>query len=136
MDPLVRYRWPHPTAADGLEIYLQKPGRVVADTPQSFDGLESLLGDTPAVTVSGPGTIRLDFGRENAAWFEIDSPDCPGEVRLSISEYNQPAYTNVGDKTAVPQRIGNTMRCRGSVRVRVDTITKPNATLSGIFFSP
>lgn len=27
-------------------------------------------------------------------------------------------------------------RCTGSVRVRVDTITKPNATLSGIFFSP
>ncbi len=27
-------------------------------------------------------------------------------------------------------------RCSGAVRVRVDTITKPNATLSGIFFSP
>ena len=27
-------------------------------------------------------------------------------------------------------------RCSGAVRVRIDTITKPNATLSGIFFSP
>ena len=27
-------------------------------------------------------------------------------------------------------------RCSGAVRVRVDTITKPNATLSGMFFSP
>ncbi len=27
-------------------------------------------------------------------------------------------------------------RCGGSVRVRIDTITKPNATLSGLFFSP
>ncbi len=27
-------------------------------------------------------------------------------------------------------------RCSGPVRVRVDTITEPNATLSGMFFSP
>ena len=110
VDPLVRYRWRDPKATDGLEIYLQRPERVVADVPQSFAGLESLLSDTPAVTVSGPGTIRVDFGRENAAWFEIDSPDCPGNLRLSISEYNRPEYTNVGDKTGVPQRIGDTWR--------------------------
>ena len=29
---------------------------------------------------------------------------------LSISEYNQPEYTNIGDKTVVPERIGNTWR--------------------------
>ena len=110
VDPLVRYRWPDPKADDDLEIYLQRPERVDTDTPQSFDGLATLLGDSPSVGVSGPGTIRVDFGRENAAWFEIDSPDCPGGMRLSISEYNRPEYTNVGDKTAVPRRLGDTYR--------------------------
>ena len=64
------------------------------------------------MTVSGPGTIRVDFGNENAGWFEIDSPDCPGGLRLSISEYNQPEYTNIGDKTVVPERIGDTWRAK------------------------
>ncbi len=112
LDPLVRYRWPKPQAGNGLEIYLRRPVRVVADRPQSFTGLESLLGAKPAVTVSGPGTIRVDFGSENAGWFEIDSPDCPGDLRLSISEYNQPEYTNIGDKTVVPERIGDTWRAK------------------------
>src|SRR5262249_878679 len=107
-DPLVRYRWPKPQASDGLEIYLPQPERIVAERPSSFAGLESLTGATPAVTVSGPGTIRVDFGSENAGWFEINSPDCPGDLQLSISEYNQPEYTNIGDKTVVPERIGNT----------------------------
>ena len=75
------YRWPKPQAGDGLEIYLRQPERVVADLPKSFAGLESLMSAKPAVTVSGPGTIRVDFGCENAGWFEIDSPDCPGDLR-------------------------------------------------------
>ena len=133
-DPLVRYRWPKPQASDGLEIYLLKPERVVADPPASFAGLESLLTAKPAVTVSGPGTIRVDFGRENAGWFEIDSPDCPGGLRLSISEYNQPEYTNIGDKTVVPERIGDTWRAKFNnelyegVRfafIHVDRVDKP-----------
>ncbi len=133
-DPLVRYRWPKPQASDGLEIYLRRPERVVADRPTSFIGLESLLTAKPAATVSGPGTIRVDFGRENAAWFEIDSPDCPGGLRLSISEYNQPEYTCIGDKTAAPERIGNTWRAKFNpelyegVRfafIHVDRVAKP-----------
>jgi len=133
-DPLVRCRWPKPQASDGLEIYLLRPERVVADRPKSFTGLESLLSTNPAVTVSGPGTIRVDFGRENAGWFEIDSPDCPGDLRLSISEYNQPEYTNIGDKTVEPERIGNTWRAKFNrelyegVRfafIHVDRVAKP-----------
>ena len=118
VDPLVRYRWPDPKADDDLEIYLQRPLRVDTDTPQSFDGLATLLGDEPSVAVSGPGTIRVDFGRENAAWFEIDSPDCPGGVRLSISEYNRPEYTNVGDKTG----------CRGGSATRTAPCSTPSCT--------
>ena len=109
-DPLACYRWPNPQASDDLEIYLLPPKEVVADSPESFMGLESLVTASPAVEVRGPGTIRIDFGQENAGWFEIDSPDCPGDLRLSISEYNQPEYTNIGDKTTVPKRIGDTWR--------------------------
>jgi alpha-L-rhamnosidase len=110
VDPLLCYRWPDPRPEDGLQLYVLLPEKVDTDTPQSFEGLDTLLSDAPAVVVSGPGTIRLDFGRESAAWFEMDSADCPGGVRLSISEYNQPEYTNVGDKTGVPQRLGDTWR--------------------------
>ena len=78
----------------------------------SFANLKSLLTPTPDVTVNGTGTIRVDFGRENAGWFEIDSPDCPGGIQMSISEYNEPEYTNIGDKTITPERIGNTYRAK------------------------
>ena len=68
--------------------------------------MNSLLTPAPNVVVSGTGTLRVDFGRENAGWFEIDSPDCPGGVQLSISEYNEPGI----DKTRAPARHGNTYR--------------------------
>jgi len=107
-DPLVSYRWPNPRANDALEIYLQKPTVVSADKAVSFDNLESLTGSTPNVTVKGLGSIRMDFGRENAAWLEFDSPDLTGNVEMSISEYNQP---NVFlGKTLTPKKYGNTYR--------------------------
>jgi hypothetical protein len=105
-DPLVSYRWPSPKATDGLEIYLQKPSAVSSDTEASFDNLVSLTTDHPNVTVKGTGSIRMDFGRESAAWLEFDSPDCPGEVEMSISEYNEPAP----NKTKAPVKHGNTYR--------------------------
>ena len=74
-DPLVAYRWANPKASDGLEIYLQKPITVTADTNSSFANLQSLTGNNPNVTVNGMGSIQMDFGQENAAWLEFDSPD-------------------------------------------------------------
>ena len=111
-DPLVRYRWPNPKASDGLEIYLRRPESATSDPTSSFANVNSLLTPTPNVTVSGKGTIRVDFGRENAGWFEIDSPDCPGGIQMSISEYNEPEYTNIGDKTITPEKVGNTYRAK------------------------
>ncbi len=105
-DPLVAYRWPSPKATDGLEIYLLKPSAVSSDTAASFDNLGSLTTDHPNVTVNGAGSIRMDFGRESAAWLEFDSPDCPGDVEMSISEYNQPGP----EKTKAPVKHGNTYR--------------------------
>ena len=113
-DPLVSYRWPNPKATDGLEIYLLKPNSVSSDRPGSFENLRSLTGNNPNVRVNGIGSIILDFGIENAAWLEFDSPDCPGGIEMSISEYNQPAIVNRGPenpvKTLVPVKYGNTYR--------------------------
>ncbi len=105
-DPLVAYRWPNPQAADGLEIYLVKPVAVSATPAGAFDNLQSLTGNSPDVGVKGPGLITLDFGLEHAAWVEFDSPDCPGNVEMSISEYNEPG---VG-KTKAPVKHGQTYR--------------------------
>jgi alpha-L-rhamnosidase len=105
-DPLVTYRWPDPKAGDGLEIYMESPKTVFTDKPGSFNNLASLTGGQPDVTVNGTGSIRIDFGRELGAWIEFDSPDCPGGVEMSISEYNEPGV----DKTAEPKRYGSTWR--------------------------
>jgi hypothetical protein len=113
-DPLVAYRWANPQAGDGLEIYLQKPLSVTADTNSSFANLQSLLSTNPNVTVSGLGSIQLDFGRENAGWLEFDSPDLTGAVTMSISEYNVPEITGNGAahsvKTLAPIKYGNSYR--------------------------
>lgn len=113
-DPLVTYRWPDPKAGDGLEIYTRRPVAVKANPPGAFVHVGSLLGSHPNVTIRSPGSIRFDFGRENAAWLEFDSPDLNGDVEMSISEYNEPAVENAGAqhriKTRTPTRYGHTYR--------------------------
>jgi hypothetical protein len=114
-DPLVAYRWPNPQAGDGLQIYTLKPTLVTADTNSSFENLQSLTSTNPNVTVQGLGSIQMDFGQENAAWLEFDSPDLTGSVEMSISEYNQPEITMTGGcahyvKTLAPTQHGYTYR--------------------------
>ena len=105
-DPLVAYRWKNPKATDSLQIYFLKPLAAVADHPDAFDNLASATADATAITVKGAGSIRLDFGVESGAWIEFDSPDCPGDVEIGISEYNEPGLNK--SKTAV--KYGNTYR--------------------------
>ena len=105
-DPLISYQWANPKATDSLEIYFIKPKAVTTDTPGSFEMLESLTSNKPGVTVKGSGSIRIDFGLENAAWVEFDSPDCEGGVEMSVSEYNEPGV----HKTKKPVKYGNTFR--------------------------
>ena len=105
-DPLVSYRWHNVRATDELEIYTLKPKTVSSYEKEAFENLQSLTGETPYVTVCGKGSIQIDFGVESAAWLEFDSPDCPGDVEMSISEYNEPGYF----KTKVPVKYGNTFR--------------------------
>ena len=105
-DPLVSYRWDNINANDGLEIYLMKPKSVSCDNEKAFENLNSMTEDSVHITVMGIGSIKVDFGVECAAWLEFDSPDCPGNVEMSISEFNQPAI----NKTKVPIKYGNTYR--------------------------
>jgi len=105
-DPLVAYQWKDPKATDGLQIYFLKPVAAVADKPEAFDNLASATADQAAITVKAAGSIRLDFGVESGAWIEFDSPDCPGEVEMGISEYNEPAP----NKTRAAVKYGNTYR--------------------------
>jgi hypothetical protein len=113
-DPLVAYRWPAPRASDGLESYTLKPVALHSDMPKAFSHLDSLTGKHPNVTVNGTGSIRMDFGKENAGWLEFDSPDLDGNVEMSISEYNKPARLMLGPanpiKTKAPRKYGNTYR--------------------------
>ena len=91
-DPLVATTWRAATNITGLQIYtVSATDRWVATPASSFSGLNSLKLGKANFTVHGPGSLRLDFGREHAAWFEFTSPDMPtGMVKASISEYNQP----------------------------------------------
>jgi hypothetical protein len=93
-DPLVGTTWSAATNISGLQRYeLTSPQSWLASPPSAFSGLDSLRTDSPSVTVHAPGTLRLDFGREHAAWFEFTSADLgaqAGAVRASISEYNEP----------------------------------------------
>lgn len=108
-DPLVRYRWEHTDADDGLEIYALDPVEAVVSVS---DNAEFMSADS--VKVTGPCDIRLDFGQVNAGWleFECSDPAVAGSIECSISEFNEPAVFNAGSqhphKTAAPQVDGKT----------------------------
>ena len=94
-DPLVTTTWSAATNLTSLQSYTTtKVTTWVATPPSAFTGLESLATGKPAITISGAGELRLDFGFEHAAWIEIESPDLgdmpAGSVKAAISEYNEP----------------------------------------------
>ncbi|WP_433892452.1 alpha-L-rhamnosidase C-terminal domain-containing protein [Streptomyces sp. CA-111067] len=113
-DPLVRYRWTDPVAADPLQVYQLRPVAAWTQTPASFDGLHSAATGRCGITVKGAGSIRFDFGLESPAWLEFDSADLSGTVEMSISEYNEPGVVNPGPahpvKTLAPVRYGDSFR--------------------------
>ncbi len=93
-DPLVSYTWAASENITELQRFeVAIPDAWVASPPSAFQGLETLSTGSPNVTVVGAGTLQLDFGREHAAWIELESPDLQlqaGSVTAGISEYNQP----------------------------------------------
>jgi alpha-L-rhamnosidase len=105
-DPLVAYRWKETQTTDAFQIYFLKPSAAVAEPAEAFDNLAAATTGNPAITVKAAGSIRVDFGVESAAWVEFDSPDCPGDVEMGISEHNEPAL----NKTKAPVKHGTTYR--------------------------
>ena len=108
-DPLATYQWDSSVNASALQIFALLPERATLTPgtgPASFLGLASLLTPSPAVTVQGAGGIQMDFGLNNAAWLEFESPDLTpsdaAQVQLSISEYNEYEITNLGPKVGPP----------------------------------
>jgi alpha-L-rhamnosidase len=108
-DPLATYVWGPSVNASLLQIFALLPSSVTLtpETPvTSFSNVASLLDPSPSVAVAGPGGIQLDFGVNNAAWLEFDSPDLTpadaARVQLSISEYNEYELTNLGPKVGFP----------------------------------
>lgn len=112
-DPLVAYRWTDTNPNDQLQTYFLAPVKITTDQPNSFANLESAKGPGCNVQIQGAGSIQFDFGVENAAWLEFDSPDLTGDVKMSISEYNEPSImSGVANavKTKTPVKYGNTYR--------------------------
>ena len=107
-DPIFNYHWNQTANDDPLQIFELRPKVAVAFPPTIAKNLTSLTTPNPNVEISGSGSIRLDFGVETGSWIEFDSPDCPGNVEMSISEYNEPGV----DKTNRPEKIGNTYRLK------------------------
>lgn len=109
-DPLARYTWADTVNASKLQIFGLLPANVTLTlgTPPgtSFTNLSSLNTPSPYVAVTGFGGLQLDFGVNNAAWIEFDSPDLTPQdaasVTLGVSEYNEIEVTNLGYKVARP----------------------------------
>ncbi len=114
-DPLQRYRWSHLNANDDPQCYVLWPIAVTADHAAAFKVERSgEKSQNWAIAVNDAGSLRFDFGVESAAWLEIDSPDLSGDVELSISEYDAPAFIDVVPghtiKPMTPKRHGKTYR--------------------------
>eukprot|EP01084_Bolivina_argentea_P065849 120033_1 len=98
-DPIINYIWRLNDSSlntSALQIYNVTPKYATTDHEGSFDNLYSmyLTPNDINVIVYGPGNITIDFGFENAGWFEIDSNDCDDNgLTMSISEYNEPGKT-------------------------------------------
>ena len=95
-DDLVNFVWDDAAIAENaLQVWAVAPVRVRAAPATAALGLASLLAPTPfgsgTALVLANATLMVDFGRDRAAWLELDA-SLPAHVSLlaSISEYNVP----------------------------------------------
>lgn len=107
-DPTATFHWDAPTAADSLQLYTRAPKAILGKPTNAFHI------EQDGVTISGNGSLRFDFGEENAGWLEFESDDLSDSIEMSISEYNEPAIVNSGAqhpvKTMQPVKYGHTYR--------------------------
>ena len=118
-DPLRGYAWEDRllrNPCEPLQCYAALPVDASVESGR-IEGVETLGRPGSVLVISGPCSLRVDFGVEAAAWLEFESSDFNGAVELSISEYNTPGVVNFGPKnprkTAAPERVGaDTWRLR------------------------
>ena len=68
-DPLVATTWSSGTNITGLQRFvLDRPEAWLPDPPAAFAGADGASSGKMNITVSAAGSLRLDFGREHAAW--------------------------------------------------------------------
>ena len=112
-DPLVRYVWPDiPSVNDtALQIFPVAPvscGPAPGTPAASFSNASGCAGTLlPAITVSGQGTLLVDFGVELPGWLEFDS-EADLDVQsltLGISEYTKVDWVG-GFKQGSPKKYG------------------------------
>ena len=116
-DPLVKYVWPDIATVNdtALQIFAVAPvscGAAANSDPHSFGNASECVGTlNPYITVSGAGTLIVDFGVELPAWLEFDSPDLPvdAQLELGISEYTTIDYVG-GFKRGGAKAYGTTYR--------------------------
>ena len=91
-------------------IYTIYPKKVFSDETGNF----CANSDLSSIHVIGDCSLQFDFGQVNAGWLEFDSDNLVADVKMSISEYNEPAFFILGSqhpiKTAKPIRYGNSYR--------------------------
>ena len=112
-DPLVRYQFTEPALnLTALQIFTVRPV-AVAVLSGSCDSCASLATAQPRATIRGPVVLRLDFGVELPAWFEVDAADYNGSAPLTmgVGEYHTPWQSGGGSwKSGAPKRYGATLR--------------------------
>lgn len=98
-DPLLDYVWNLETTSTSLQLITVLPVAVTAHPPSAFGGANSLVNSSDATARAlGHGTLRVDFGRELAAWLELRSPDltvaavAAGCVSMSVGESSTPEF--------------------------------------------
>jgi hypothetical protein len=140
-DPLVQYQWP----ADGsinyedLQIFPVAPvdcGPHDEISRASFLNVTSCdgSGTSTAITVTGQGTLIIDFGVELPAWLEIDITNLQdtdlNKLQFGIGEYTEVDWVG-GFKRDTPKRYGNS--CGSTTcTYRLETSSTPTEYYEGV----
>jgi hypothetical protein len=133
-DPLVSYVWRDiPSINDTLlQIFPVAPvscGALPGTPSSSFSNASACAGALfPRITVTGAGTLVVDFGVELPAWLEFDSADLlPGDASalvLGTGEYNRVDYS-IGYKRGPPTVYPSPSACNGAAPCTYRLETNP-----------
>ena len=140
-DPLVQYQWP----ADGsindedLQLFSVSPidcGPHDDSSKNSFENVTSCDGSSTstAITVTGQGTLIIDFGVELPAFLEIDITNLQdadlNNLQFGIGEYTEVDWVG-GFKRDTPKKYGSSCGA-GTCTYRLETSNTPTEYYEGV----